>query len=178
MTSGTKFLSVYLCFSNSSHIVCHKKQPSINTCLMNEYCWVKKRINIHSTFFPPLKSIMLKSISSLGRINPVNFFSIPLLFALHFASGIANRPELAVIWDCIPGMCYYFLLHRWFFLQSCGHGDYLPRDEEMKWENVRELNFPKYLFGNSGDKCVAKLEVSQFDRGWQKCQGFRIEVST
>ena len=74
------------------------------------------------------------------RINPVSFLPIPLLFALHFASGIANRPELAVILDCIPGTCYYFLLHRWFFLQSCGHGDYLAGDEEMKRENVREVN--------------------------------------
>lgn len=76
----------------------------------------------------------------LDKINPVSFIPVPPLFALHFASGIANKPGLAVILDCIPGMCYYFLLHRWFFLQGYGHGDYLFGDEKMKWENLREVH--------------------------------------
>lgn len=70
---------------------------------------------------------------------PVSFIPVPLLFALHFASGIASRPVLAVTSDCIPKMCYYSLHHRWFALQGCGHGDYLVSDEKMKWENIREV---------------------------------------
>lgn len=106
----------------------------------------------------------------LDRNNPVNFIPIPLLFALHFSFGIANRPELVVILDCIPGTCYYFLLHRWFSLQGCGHGDYLAGDEEMKWRNFREVNstFQSiYLEIQKINFCQVG-SLFQIDLGWQR----------
>lgn len=39
---------------------------------------------------------------------PLGFIAIPLPFALHFASGTANRPELAVTSGCTPGTCCCF----------------------------------------------------------------------
>lgn len=112
----------------------------------------------------------------LDRNKPVNFIPIPLLSALRFASGIANRPELAAILDCIPGMCYYFLLHRWFFLQDCGHGDYLASEEEIKWENVRQANltFQSIYLAIQEINWLPSWKFFQIDWGWQQSHGCKV----